>query len=135
MSGGRTQTLKPMKHPKLNGGQRPVGLDQDSCISKKIEVCSDESKPQRGGNVRSGLDQKVRHIGRNQTLKPMKHPKLSGGPCPVGFRPRQLHFQKNLYSQAEGNQDSLQGGTSVRKRWRFVQSMENIRKPEETVGK
>ena len=35
MSGGRTQTIKPMKHPKLNGGQRPVGVDQDSCISER----------------------------------------------------------------------------------------------------
>ena len=65
----------------------------------------------------------------------MKHPKLNGGPRPVGFGPRQLHFQKNSDSQAEGNQDSVR-----RKRWRFVQisaleeSMENIRKPEETVG-
>ena len=26
---------KNLKHSKLNGGQRPTGLDQDSCICKK----------------------------------------------------------------------------------------------------
>ena len=52
MSGGvgprKLHVQKNLKHPKLNEGQRPVGLDQDSCISKKIEAYSDESKPQRG---------------------------------------------------------------------------------------
>ena len=33
----------------------------------------------------------------------------------MGFRPRQLHFQKNSGSPAEGNQNSLQGGREFSK--------------------
>ena len=130
MPGGRTRTLKPMKHPKLNGGQRLVGLDQDSCNSKKIWSI----RSWTGGNVRWGWTKTVAFPKKSEASEAER------GATSGGVGPRQLHFQKNSDSQAEGNQDSLRGGASVRKQWRFVQNialdecMENIRKPEEIVG-
>ena len=90
---------KNLKHPTPNGGQRPVGLDQDKCISKK------------------DLKLIVTNPNRNE------------GQRPVGFGPKGQAYWKNSGSEANEASEAQGGATSGRTRTKTVAFPKELRPP------
>ena len=113
MSGGRTQTLKPMKHPKLNGGQRPVGLDQDRAQAPKVNGDSLVKKRSRHMDamtrIRSSTGGNV--PWKNSDSETNEASEAQRGATSGGVGQGQLHFQK----QSEAFE--AQRGGNVRWGW------------------
>ena len=78
-----------MKHPMLNGGQRPVGLDQDSCIYKKKSEAFEAQRGQRPVGLDQDRTQTPKVNGdslvkkRSRHMDAMTNPKLNGRQSPV----------------------------------------------------